>query len=161
VTARGAINPPSGELIYFNVSYTKPLPPPPPAATGPCFSRPAQEMADEVGMPAKFCFAGTMLVRKSDGGLELSVAGDLPGQFKAEYVQKNGVNYVQARIFSREEGYMSASMGTIDILVPAFANGDLDPKGQITVSAVTGYNPDTYHSSWDYAAVPYKAGPAK
>ncbi|HNW42911.1 MAG TPA: hypothetical protein PKI19_00300 [Elusimicrobiales bacterium] len=161
VTAKGAINPPSGELVYFNVSYNEPLPPPPPQTNGPCFTRPAMELADEVKMPVRFCLAGTLLVRKNNGSLELSVAGDLPGQFKAAYVQKNGATFVKARIFDREEGHMSVNMGAIDILVPAFANGDVDAKGQILVDAVTGHNYDIYHSQMEYQAVPYKAGPAK
>jgi len=161
IAARGAINPPSGELIYFNVSYGKPLPPPPPVTNGPCFTRAAQETADEVGMPVKFCLAGAMLVRKSDGGLELSVAGDLHGQFPAAYELKAGASYVRATIFSREEGYMSVTMGKIDLLFPVFPNGDVDPKGQALVDAVAGHNYDIYHSQWEYSAVAYKAGPAK
>lgn len=161
VIALGAINPPHGGLAAFDVSYVKPLPPLPPLTTGPCFTRPAQEMADQAGLPVKFCVAGTVLVRKSDGGLELSVAGDLPGQFKAAYVKKNDATFVQARIFSREDGFLSVTTGNIDILVPTFPNGDVDPKGQVLVNAVAGYNSDVYHLSWQYEAVPYKAGPAR
>ena len=161
IQALAAINSPSEGLVYFSVSYVKPLPPVPPLSTGPCFTRPAQAMADQAGLPVKFCVAGTLLVRKNDGALELSVAGDLPGQFKAAYVKKNENIFVQARIFSREEGFLSETSGTIDILVPTFANGDVDPKGQVLVNAVAGYNSDTYHLSWQYEAVPYKAGPAK
>ena len=138
--------------------YSKPLPPP---TYGPCFTRPADENAEAVGMPVKFCVAGTVLVRKADGTLELSVAGDIHGQFNASYVNNDGVNYVKAAIFSREEGSLSVYRGVINIFVPAFLNGDINANGQVLVAASAGYNSDVYHLHWNDAAVPYKAGPAK
>lgn len=144
----------------FHVRYVRKVPPPAPAA-GACFARGADEYAAGAGLPERFCVTGTGLVRKDDGSLELSVAGDLRGQFGAAYFYSIYGNYVKSTVFSREDSGLSGYRGSIAISLPTFSNGDIDPSGQILVAASTGYNSDIYHLHWDDRAVKYTAVPSR
>lgn len=155
--ARAGINN-NGDWQFTPVEYSKPKPPTPPVApaiSGSCFVRASDEWADEVSMPVKFCVKGLALVRENDGSLGLNLAGELSGKFNAFYVTRGGMTYAQAEVFGRDTGNMTSYSGTITLLVPVYANGELDAKGQALVDATSGYNWDIYHGQWEYRAVKF------
>ena len=156
IGARASYSPPgSHQTFQLAVKYSKSALTGPLQAEGVCYARPANEMADNVGMPVKFCVAGMQLEAKDGGYIALAIGGDLAGSYSAEYVKNNGGSYAKAAIFSKVNGEWVADGGFIEVLAPLLADGSLDLKGSLLVQAKAGHSENTHYSGWDYQAVAY------